>query len=318
MKPYLNKLLELMLNKTVWAAALIAFSLWVYTSLSEENTLDVSIPFAIILPEDHALENQIPDNVDVVFSGKGWDLFYFKYFRKDLECQIDMTKDIIKDSIANITRQRIISSLRTEKNVVPIAVKNDDIRLITGKIIEKYVPVVPEVTINTETEYKVFGDIEVEPAEILIRGNQNLLKNINEWKTEEIEFSDIAGNIEEIVPIASSEDGIIEPLTQTVTIKAKVRKTADITLHDVPIIVRGRISKNHKLFPEHVDISIAGSLEDIANISQDSIAVYFYPADIINDKQGILVPKIELPKRCKLLGMHPNYIEHFKEREFHM
>jgi YbbR domain-containing protein len=307
-----------MLNKTVWAAALIAFSLWVYTSLSEDNTLDVSIPFGITLPEDHALENQIPSNVDVVFSGKGWDLFYFKYFRKDLECQIDMTNDIIKDTIAQITRQRIISSLRTEKDVVPIAVKNDDIRLVTGKIIEKYVPVVPEILINTVTEYKVFGEIEVEPAEIKIRGNQNLLKNINEWKTEDIEFSDISGNIEETVPIAGSEDGIVEPLTQTVTVKAKVRKTADITLRDIPIVIRGRISKNHKLFPEHVDVSISGSLEDIANISQDSIEIYFNPADVINDKQGIIVPRIKLPKRYKFLSISPNYIEHFKEREFHM
>ena len=314
MKNILNNILKILLSKTVWGAALIAFFLWIYISLNEESTIGLTIPIDVVLPIDYALESEVNKYINITVNGKGWDIFISKYFDKteNNTCRIDMTNDIIDDTVIVISRDRIFNEVSVDKSLVPIGISIDDITLVVGKILEKEVPLRPDVKIDTRVGYKQFGDIEVIPSTIIVRGNKNALKEIHEWKTKPIVFSDISRNLVENVSIDNSSD-IIKPTSEYAIIKATIKKSADIIIKDIPIKIRGSITGNHKIYPEHIDLAIAGSLEDISNFSADSVNVFLYASDIIKDKQGLLVPKIIISDRYTILSTKPNYLEHYYE-----
>lgn len=313
MRAIKQKILDTLLSKTVWGATLIAISLWLYLSLSETGTLEQNVPINVILPEDRALENEIASELKIRFAGEGWDLFYFHFFDKNLECRIDLTGEILNDTNVTISNTRILSSITSSNKIKPRAVLGNELNLTIGRIADKQVPLVSDISIITQPGYKVADNITLDPDSVTVRGNVNLLQTISVWKTDDVVFDNVADQIDTEVPVSDTLKNTVIISPETVRLTAKVRKIVDILIEDVPVKIRGKVDKRIRIYPEHIDVAIAGSLKNIAGITRDSVEVILHRSDIINSRNSLVVPEIVLPKNCDLISISPPYIEIVKE-----
>jgi len=309
MKKRYSQILKFFLNRNYIGAVFLAVVLWVYTSLEIEYSPTTTIPLFIKLPPDRALRHQVSDSLEVVLIGKGWNLFNTLYLFSDNKCFIDLSYEKIEDSTYFINENKIFNSIYLSGNVRVKSISKVNIPLVTDRIIEKEVEISPNLTVLTKPGYKIKGEIEYSPNFVTIRGNKNLLSQIDTWETKPIVLHDIAeGQKGKLILIDSLKNSVM-PTIKYVNYSFKVQQTAEETIYDVPINIRGFLPSGYKLYPDKIAVTIAGGIKDIENINLDSLVIFINASDLQNSSRKLFTPQIELPSNISLMLMKPAFIE---------
>ncbi|MFA5513277.1 MAG: hypothetical protein WC313_12590 [Candidatus Kapaibacterium sp.] len=300
-------------KKSYLGAILFALALWLYTSLGSDYTTLVNLPVIIRLPEDRAFEEPPPRSVMIEAKGTGWNLFNLLYFNKSKRVFIDLYNTRINSPEYDITRTAILKGLQAFDRVELSDVLTDGLNILTGKVTTYSVPVEPVLNIIPGDGFTLVGKPKLEPDVIEIRGNDKIVSTIKNWKTKPAVFENRNSSFIESLELSDSLDGIINLSKRYVKFTAEIQQTAEVTFDEVKISVRGGIvPKNHFLYPEHVSITFRGGIEEIIQLNPDKISVTLNYADIVNNKTGILVPKVEYPGNSEVIIMSPNHIYNYK------
>ena len=311
MKTKIRKILKLISSKTFLGALAFSFSLWLYINLNTEFVSFVKIPLYIVLPENRAIEMELPEYVSVEVRGTGWSIFNLSYLNTSAQCNMDLTGEIINDSVYAISRTDFIKNLSDMGNVQAIDVVPNSFNLKTGKIGEYAVVVEPDITIIPSDGYTVVGDIVVRPNLINIKGNDRKIRGFTKWKTERLEFEEVSDDINVNVSLSDTLSNIIELSTGEVNISADIQKLTEIRVKDVRLKFNGAaLPDEHKITPLFFDVTIRAGIDEIENFNSEEIELYVNTIDVVNDSTGIIRPILTLPKRVKSLGIYPPYLKH--------
>lgn len=299
------------MSKSFWGSVLFAIALWGYTSLNAEYQTFVDIPLSVKIPSNRALESPPPQSVFVDVRGTGWNLFNLIFFNNSKQCLIDLSKESILDSIYKINKVDIQKSLQFLKNVNPINILPETINLVTGKVTEYEVYVVPKVIIVPRSGFTVVGKITIEPEKIKIRGNESIVAQINRWETEQKWFEDVNKPITEIVNLIDTLPGVVDVFPKKVTIRCNVQQVSDAVIHDIPIsITSGSLPDGHRIQPPIISLTLQGGIDILSSLTPSDISASIDFDKIMNDSTGILKPIIKLPPNVTLLKTDPPYIYH--------
>lgn len=295
-------------SKSAIGALLFAIALWGYTALNGEYLTTVTVPLNIDLPDDRALESKIPNDLIVEVRGSGWNLFNLIFFNTSKSCEVDLRNETVKSDYT-VRRQVLVNSVRYLNNVEPRDVIPTNIELKTGQILEKEILVRSNLILEPKDGFLVSGEIKIEPEKIKIKGNQNLLNQISEWKTKNLKLQELTNDFNQTVELSDTLEGIVELNPSEVLVSADIQQIAEINVPDVPIkIVGGRLPSDHKLSSMMIKVSLRGGIKEIENFNSEDLKVTLYLSSIISGKEFV-IPKIETGnKNIKVLGSDPQYI----------
>ncbi len=288
-------------------ALTIAISLWVYTSLNDEYSTRVDIPLLIQLPENRSPEKTLPSNITIVAKGSGWHLFNLIFFNQNKVCQVDLTNELINQQEYFILENTLEKSLRNIVNVTAEDVYPDNISITTGPSVEKRVPIKSRLNIIPDENFVLATETDFTPDTVTVIGNTKVLRDLNYWPTERIDFEDINKPVISVVNLKDSLSTIVELSTRSTVAAIEIQQLAEITIRDIGIDIRNNNLKgNEVLSAEKIDLTIRGGVEELADLKLSEIKAYI---DLENTQAGNNVqPVVEIPEKFNLIEIQPRYI----------
>lgn len=300
-------------KRTYLGAFLFALALWLYTSLGSNFSTLVNMPLTIQLPEDRAFEEPPPTSILIEAKGTGWNLFNLLFFNNSKKIFIDLSTAQISESDFNINRTSILKGLQSFERVELSDILTDNILIKTGKVTTYSVPVEPDITIIPTEGFTLVGKPKLEPDVIEIRGNEKIVSKIKSWRTKHTLFENKNSTFLEKLELSDTLAGIVHLPKKNVTFTADIQQTAEVTFDEIRISIRGGVMpKNYRLSPDFVTVTFRGGINEIIALTPDRISITLNYADIINDRTGILIPKVEFPGNLQVIGLEPRYIYNHK------
>lgn len=147
-------------------ALLLAGLLWFDTTTDETTVIEYPVPLLIAVEgRDMIVTNEVPNTVDVSFSGTGKELL-----RLDQD-DLSITKEIEGGENDTTLVDLQVNDLQrpTDFNVVPVGITPGQVRVVTDRFVEKSVSLEPMGRPEVPSDHEI-EDLSVEPRRVRIRG----------------------------------------------------------------------------------------------------------------------------------------------------
>lgn len=273
-------------------ALVFAIALWGYTSLNGSYITFVEVPLLVQLPSDRAIENEIPSEVTLELRGSGWNLFNLIFFNGAKVCKVDLSGERnLKDY--SVSRQLMLKSIEYLSNVETRDVMPASIDLQTGRILEKTVPIKFVGEIIPNSDFVVSSIHKINPKEVILRGNENIIKNIKYWKTKLFHAEGLTKGSEMKIELSDSLSSIVSKNISYVKLKTNIEQKAQIILDNIPVQILGHKSPKINIQPNRVKIIITCGIKQLENFDISKIRASVTSKDINSSKTGIVVPNLE-------------------------
>lgn len=306
----LGKVVKTGFSKPFISAVIFALALWVYTSLNQEYRANINIPLKINLPATRAFINPPPENITVNVKGSGWHIFNSQ-FNNSAYCNIDLSKAVINTSVYEVYRDQILKNIQNQNWMYVNDVYPDYLKLVTGKISDTSIKIVPNIVINPKEGYTLVGDIQLKPDLVFISGNDEVIREIKTWSTKAYNFEDVFTSINTIVELSDSLKGVINIKSEPIKLIADIQQTAEVVIPDVQVkIIGSNLMKNHRVAPMNLQVTVRGGINLIKNLSPDQVTAYIDYQQIINDSTGYIKPSVQVPDNLNVINVSPKYLYH--------
>jgi len=147
-------------------ALLLALLLWVDTTTEESTVIDYPVPLLIVVEgRDMIITNDVPNTVDVSFSGTGKELL-----RLDRD-ELSITKEVRGGENDTLVVELALADLQRPADLAAnaIGITPNRITVVTDRFVEKSVALEPVGQPVVLRGYEVH-DLSVEPSRVQIRG----------------------------------------------------------------------------------------------------------------------------------------------------
>lgn len=305
-----KKICSVVTSKTFIWSCVFATALWAYTALNQEYRTNITAPLTINLPANRSFEKAPPPNITLSVKGSGWQIFAM-FLNSTVQCRINLNKSDFTGSTCEISRDNIMKNILYLDYVQVVDAIPDHIKIITGSIGEYEVSVQPNIAINLKNGYTVIGEITVSPEKIRIKGNDDIVKNIDHWMTQKATFDDCYKSFTAMVDLSDSLMGIVSTYPKSVKVRVNIQQITDIIVPDVRVKIRGGdYLTNDIVEPLYISITLRGGIDEIKHLDYNAISAYVEYQKIIADSTGIIKPTIRVPNNLKVVKTDPPYLFH--------
>ncbi len=299
-------------SKTFGSCLLLALILWLYVSFNDKYQTMLEVPLIIEPPADRACENLSADKLLIDVSGTGWYLFKNLNLNTTKRCYIKLSDVPFKQADSSYT----ITSVDMQKgiqNISKISLNRffpDKINIKTSSVITKEVPIKSNIQITPAKGFALVGNIQITPANTIIKGNINVINNINEWFTEKVKIENVTASFIKQINLSDSMNSILKLNPKIVNISATIQPYAEITLEDIPLMINAneQLLTTYSICPKYFSVTLSGGIDVINKVNIKDIFISINYQDILDDSTGIIKPIIVIPTDTKLLNMNPKYV----------
>ncbi len=297
----------------------IAVLIWFLIVLSKQSatTLEYAIKF-VDIPEDMILVNN-PDSILVfrIESG-GFELLTLKYLnsRKPVEinCRNLKLQKQNENYSASFPTAQISTNILKEHNFTEelVSISPQVIYFIFERLEGKMVPVVPDLNLSFEKQYRLKDSLILLPDSVKIIGSANHLQKINKLRTKSysIEAVKSDGNIkcELDNPLAYNLANI---MPAEVDIAYQVEK---FTESSIMVSIEAADGNQAKFFPALAKVSFLVSLEDFSRVNEEMFKVV---VDIPEDRSVNIVQigVTSFPSFVEIIRVNPVKAEYLILKE---
>lgn len=300
-------------KKSLVGAILLAMALWTYTTLNNEYVTFVKVPLKVIMPNNRAIENPIPQNLDIEVKGKGWDIFNLMYFNTSKEISLDLSKQRIEKNDIEVGRQQILKSVRYIGNLETIDALPDNVEIRTGISGEYFVEVEPNVKIIPTQGFILVDGPFVEPERIRIKGNDKIVSKIKSWKTEYAIINDVANKFRAKISLQDTLETIVAKSRQSVFVYGKLEQIAERTFKDVPYTLINGKAESYDIMPKRFDVTVKGGITAISEIELSDIELILDANDVYSTNSSTALVKSKIKGNVKLSNLTKMYVYVFKK-----
>lgn len=289
---------------------ILASLLWVYASLREEYTTILDIPLEIRLPSNFTSEITITPSVRVKVFGAGWQLVNLLWFTTP-RCVILLTNlhSQLEDQTLLVSKVMMQQGIQVPSGIQVLAILQDHFRVHLSTIVQKKVPVLPNLEIQPREGFIHLNTTNITPDSITLRSNQSRLSQIHFWKTARVSVSDIFEPQTLQTGLLDTLRGIVEVPPVAVQLTLNVQQMAEYTFYDVPVHITSVPSQHPMvLLPERITIHVRGGIHTIAKLSPHDIRAFVDYAAILSNTTGTVFPKIIAPPETTVLQTSPRYL----------
>ena len=301
---------------------LLSFIFWFLNALSKDITGKTDYPVRYInFPEERALVNELPDNLQLTLDGAGYSILKKKLGGGKTPLVIDLKKvsyevtrndDLYMFYILSYgLRDSFSRQIRADfeiSNVFP-----DTIYFEFDQIVSRSVPVIADIDIDTQRQFFVHGDIIISPDSVEISGPRSILDTIFDVRTKFFRFEQLnqpaVKNLTlEVVPKISLSEKRVE-------VTVPVEQFTEYIM-EIPItILNEPDTAMIRLFPDKVSVQCIVALSDYNKIKDAYVDAIVDLEGIdfrVTDKLGVELQN--LPDYVSQVRYNPQIVEYLIER----
>ncbi|MGB9912118.1 MAG: hypothetical protein ACPLRO_01995 [Candidatus Kapaibacteriota bacterium] len=294
-------------------ATLVSFSIWIYSVLNSEYSVNIKVPLTIIPPEKHSVSGRIPDKIDVLISAVGWQILNLTLFPKSAVCNVPLEQVESFDERVIISKNDFIKGITLGVNAKILDVSPSSLILEIGRMVEKVVPVEPDISITPRDNFVLVGSPIIRPQYVVIRGRSELVSKIEKWKTMKVMLKDVYKPLQIEVPLSDTLHSQISLNVPKVMVYVDVDLAAEKTIYDVPVIVEGgTLPEGHIITPTRVKAIVRSGVNKLIESDLVFLDAKVKYSELIKDTIGIFVPQIEVPPGMTLVSIDPPYLYHWR------
>ena len=300
-------------NKSIVGAILLAITLWAYTTLNNEYVTFVKVPLKVIMPNNRAIENPIPQDLDIEVKGKGWDIFNLLFFNTSKEISLDLSKQRIEKNDIEVGRQQILKSVRYIGNLETIDALPDNVEIRTGISGEYFVEVEPNVKIIPTHGFTLVEGPNVEPERIRIKGNNKIVSNIKTWKTEYTIINDVSNKFRVKIALQDTLESIVAKSRQSVFLFGKLEQIAERTFKDVPYTLINGKAESYDIMPKRFEVTVRGGITAVSQVERSDIELILDANEVYNTSSSTVLLKSKVKGKVKLSAPTQMYVYVFRK-----
>ncbi len=292
----------------------VSFLFWILIKLSKQYTDTVPINVEYYnLPEGKMLLKEPIKTIDVTLKTFGFDLIKYHFFKRKIKVDLQDVKQknvttyyqLSDDLLSQITIQLI-------SDVEVFAVKPDTLFYVVGLSTTKKVKIVPNIDIQYQSGYNLFGNLKVEPSEISISGPENLIDSIIQVESQKRELTAVNAPFEIKIPLLIlDKSSKVNYTIKEVTVSGLVEKFTEAKF-TLPIKIKNLPNRYEiSTFPTQVEIVFQVGLSDYNKINENDFIVSCDYKRSVKDGLNYLIPKVVLkPSFVSEIKIYPNQIEY--------
>lgn len=292
----------------------VSFLFWILIKLSKQYTDTVPINVEYYnLPEGKMLLKEPIKTIDVTLKTFGFDLIKYHFFKRKVKVDLQDVKQknvttyyqLSDDLLSQITIQLI-------SDVEVFAVKPDTLFYVVGLSTTKKVKIVPNIDIQYQSGYNLFGNLKVEPSEISISGPENLIDSIIQVESQKRELTAVNAPFEIKIPLLIlDKSSKVNYTIKEVTVSGLVEKFTEAKF-TLPIKIKNLPNRYEiSTFPTQVEIVFQVGLSDYNKINENDFIVSCDYKRSVKDGLNYLIPKVVLkPSFVSEIKIYPNQIEY--------
>ncbi len=256
-------------------------------------------------PENLILSREVPPEVQVKIRAKG----------KELLKLLLMEKKNVQIDIGDFRVGENDYALKPEEIPVPEGLNLEVVEILSPKsipinldpLIERRVPIRPQIEILPGIGYLQVGEVSLDSHEVVISGPRGLVRKIGSIQTEKKILEGATEPISEWVGLALPEGCNLNLSFGEVKFSADVQKATKKKISSVPVktinLPRGRKAT---IQPDSINVVIVGGENVVNQVNTDQIKVVVNCAGVRRNKEINLRPLVKLPASVTLLRTEPD------------
>ncbi|MCK5740304.1 YbbR-like domain-containing protein, partial [bacterium] len=256
------------------SAFLFAIILWLYVITENEYVYVMQIPIEFtMISADKVLAEEYDLWRSVKLRGNGKSLLAL-IINKGGKIEIDMRS--VDTHFNGPASPEMVHIPRGFGGIKPIQIlEPSPIDVYLTRIIDKKVPVVPQVEVTPMAGHILVDGIQFKPDSVLLTGPENRLQTINAITTDTRELTDVSQKRSLKVPLQLPEIPHLRTDAKEIEFSLNVQKLMEKTIEWVPIDVRN-VPTGVKVIvmPPNLSLVLEGGFEQLAKISAQNIRAY--------------------------------------------
>lgn len=296
---------------------IISFSfavfLWLYINLSQTYTINKVAKLDFNLNKNQAIASELPDSVELMLRGKGWDLFLL-YLKGKSTLTVDLTgyrKDVKLNLLQNLQDNGELPSSISVLNVNP-----QFIDLAFDNVTSRKVPIKNNVKVIPKDGYIIVGSPQIQPDSVKITGALSVINRIRTLGTEFLKIENVSSDFVREVKIIDTSNKNIKIEPDRVTVSYKIELAAEKSFDNITVNVKNiPDDREVLLIPPKIKIFIRGGVETLAKVLVEDISAEIDYKTIEEDKLGYVIPEIKLPPDIILIKLEPEKLQYIIKRK---
>ncbi len=301
-------------SKMILLFLLVSFLFWMLIKFSKEYTDTVVINVAYFnLPQGKVLQTEPKKTIEVTLKTFGFDLIKYHLFKREINVDLQEIKRKNEHVYYQLS-DNLLSQISTQliSDVEVYSVKPDTLFYNIGLSSTKNVKVIPQIEIQYESGYNLFGDLEVNPKEVSISGPEKLLDSIVQIETKKMTLENVKSSFEIKIPLVTLlKSSKVEYSVKEVTVSGTIEKFTEARF-TVPFKVEN-LPKNYVIntFPDQVEIIFQIGISDYNKINKNDFIISCDYERSKKDELNYLIPVVELkPSFVSDVKIKPSQIEY--------
>jgi len=286
--------------KNIWiktVALALGLLLWIHVATEKSYNHEVTLPLQdIVLKEGTALAEIPADSVTVIVSASGKQLLRDKWRQRGLRlnaANLAIGRRELSLTPANLSLIEA-EDVSLEEIILPTAID-----LLIDHLIEKSVPVKPDLITMPDEGYAVRKMAAPEPPEVMLRGPRSLLRRYDTILTEKKEITNLRTDRTVTLALAAPSGYGLTATPDSVSLHLEVVPVKTKMLERIPIVAYNvALGQNVRIEPATISLELTGPPDEIGRLQSGAIiaAVDYLKAD----STGTTAITIECPSNFKV------------------
>lgn len=247
-------------------ALILAAVLWALVAAEEPTSQLVPVSLVVVPPDGRTLVTALPP-VRALYAGSAREIMKLYASPPTIKKVIPNTV-IDSEYLLELNPEDLVVNGRVGAQAQDVKPRRIWVKL--DEVARRTVPVVPRLRITPDSGYLLSGGIAVVPGNVVVRGPEAQVKQIDEIKTVPLEIVGANGPVRQWVRLDTAGFGTVQVSPNTVQILAEVEAVSERVLTEVPVRVSGPAS-GWVGDPPTVMVTLRGPLSRLAQLSRDSV-----------------------------------------------
>ena len=273
-----------------WKLKALAFALavlvWMVITADQPTSGWFTVPLEVAVTDpNYRLEGgDVPEEVEVRFTGPGRDLFDLALRRPVFRLTVN---DVEEEVEARALDPRMVQ-LSGQMSVNPVDVRPSAIQLQFTRIVSRTVPVQPQVAAELGEEWAIVDTLETDPATVRVTGPVRQIEEIETVPTLPFTLTSADTVIDDLVALDTASLPGIQLSTRSVRVTGRVDRVVQRTIEGVRVDVGPGIG----ILPQVVNVTLRGPAATVRDLSPQLFRVVISIDEIPPriPQGGVLVP----------------------------
>ena len=242
----------------------ISLLFWLLVKLSQNHRANRHVHITYTLPKDMSFVSIPPDQVQVTLEGRGWDLMYDYFGRRDSAINFNLTSTILQNIPNNKLKSRMVDNAKSS-NITVEDMSFDFISIELSKSSTKKIPIILEQQLSFAPEHQLKSAIQIIPDSIILSGPNSILETYNSWPTTLLSHKNIKNDITCPVSLQPNNVPQIKLSSSIVRVEIPVEQFTEKSIF-IPVMVKGA-PDSLKVFPNKIKTNFVVGLSRYDSIS---------------------------------------------------